>query len=127
MRPGAPLVLINTSDLGHGVRFTFVQEYFNLLCSNLSTFPLARAVTASSAVPVVFDPVVVENYSGCSKGLPSWLPRQINHLRELASPEPGLCAPELSKSGQKLSRNPTITPRPGRGASERTVAIDVAL
>ncbi|MBL8509312.1 MAG: patatin-like phospholipase family protein, partial [Chitinimonas sp.] len=26
-----PLVLINTSDLGGGVRFSFVQEYFNLL------------------------------------------------------------------------------------------------
>ncbi len=73
MRPDGPLVLINTSDLGHGVRFTFVQEYFNLLCSDLSSFPLARAVTASSAVPVVFDPVVVENYAGCSKGPPSWL------------------------------------------------------
>lgn len=73
MRPDGPLVLINTSDLGHGVRFTFVQEYFNLLCSDVSSFPLARAVTASSAVPVVFDPVVVENYAGCSAGLPSWL------------------------------------------------------
>ena len=73
MRPERPLVLINTSDLGHGVRFTFVQEYFNLLCSDLSSFPLARAVTASSAVPVVFDPVVVENYPGCSTGLPGWL------------------------------------------------------
>jgi NTE family protein len=73
MRPDGPLVLINTSDLGHGVRFTFVQEYFNLLCSDLSSFPVAWAVTASSAVPVVFDPVVVENYPGCSKGLPGWL------------------------------------------------------
>ena len=73
MRADGPMVLINTSDLGHGVRFTFAQEYFNLLCSDLSSFPLARAVTASSAVPVVFDPVVVENYSGCAKGLPSWL------------------------------------------------------
>jgi NTE family protein len=55
------------------VRFSFVQEYFNLLCSDLTTFPLARAVAASSAVPVLFDPVVVENYGGCSKGLPPWL------------------------------------------------------
>ena len=68
-----PLVLINSSDLGHGVRFSFVQEYFNLLCSDLSSFPVARAVTASSAVPVLFDPVVVENYSGCAKGPPAWL------------------------------------------------------
>ena len=73
MRPDAPLLLINSSDLGHGVRFSFVQEYFNLLCSDLSSFPLARAVTASSAVPVIFDPVVVENYAGCAKALPPWL------------------------------------------------------
>jgi NTE family protein len=73
MRPDGPMVLINTSDLGRGVRFTFLQEYFNLLCSDLSSFSLARAVTASSAVPVIFDPVVVENYAGCAKGLPPWL------------------------------------------------------
>ncbi len=73
MRPDAPMLLINASDLGLGVRFTFVQEYFNLLCSDLTSFPLARAVTASSAVPVIFDPVVVENHDGCDKGLPSWL------------------------------------------------------
>ena len=73
MRPGAPLILINTSDLSTGARFSFVQEYFNLLCSDLTTFPLARAVTASSAVPVVFDPVVVENFGGCSRSLPPWL------------------------------------------------------
>jgi NTE family protein len=73
MRKDAPLILINTSDLSFGVRFSFVQEYFNLLCSDLTTFPLARAVTASSAVPVLFDPVTVENYGGCGKGLPPWL------------------------------------------------------
>ena len=73
MRKDAPLILINTSDLSSGARFTFAQEYFDLLCSDLTTFPLARAVTASSAVPVVFDPVVVKNYAGCAKGLPPWL------------------------------------------------------
>lgn len=61
MRKDAPLILINSSDLGSGARFSFVQEYFDLLCSDLTSFPVARAVTASSAVPVVFDPVVVEN------------------------------------------------------------------
>jgi NTE family protein len=74
MRKNAPLILINTSDLSSGARFSFVQEYFNLLCSDLTSFSLARAVTASSAVPIVFDPVVVENYAGCAaKGLPAWL------------------------------------------------------
>jgi NTE family protein len=50
-RDGGPLIVINASDLGYGVRFSFVQEYFNLLCSDISSFPVARAVTASSAVP----------------------------------------------------------------------------
>jgi NTE family protein len=72
-RTDGPLILINTSDLGYGVRFSFVQEYFDLLCSDLSTFPVARAVTASSAVPIVFDPVVVENFAGCNSALPGWL------------------------------------------------------
>ncbi len=67
MRPNAPLVIINASDLGAGVRFSFTQDYFDLLCSNLSTFPVARAVTASSAVPIVFNPVVVENHDRCLK------------------------------------------------------------
>jgi NTE family protein len=66
-KKGGPLILINASDLGYGVRFSFVQEYFNLLCSDISSFPVARAVTASSAVPVLFNPVVVENYQGCKK------------------------------------------------------------
>jgi NTE family protein len=73
LRPGAPLIMINASDLSRGVRFSFVQEYFNLLCSDLRTFPVARAVAASSAVPVVFDPVVIKNHDDCNAELPPWL------------------------------------------------------
>lgn len=64
-REHAPLIVINASDLSKGVRFSFVQEYFNLLCSDLSTFPVSRAVTASSAVPLLFQPVALKNYPGC--------------------------------------------------------------
>jgi NTE family protein len=67
MQPHLPMIIINASDLGYGVRFSFIQDYFNLLCSDLLSFPVANAVTASSAVPVVFNPVVVENYGGCEK------------------------------------------------------------
>lgn len=73
LRKDAPLIIINSSDLSSGARFTFVQEYFDLLCSDLTSFPVARAVTASSAVPVVFDPVVVQNFGGCARGVPAWL------------------------------------------------------
>jgi NTE family protein len=73
-REDGPLIVINASDLAYGVRFSFVQEYFNLLCSDISTFPVARAVTASSAVPILFNPVVLKNYPDCkSQGVPQWL------------------------------------------------------
>ena len=32
-KPGHPLILINASDLANGVRFSFVQEYFDFICS----------------------------------------------------------------------------------------------
>jgi len=73
MQPNRPMIIINASDLAYGVRFSFIQDYFNLLCSDLRFFPVARAVAASSAVPVVFNPVVIENYAGCNA--PQWNPQ----------------------------------------------------
>jgi len=73
VQPGRPLILINATDLGNGPRFSFIQEYFNLLCSDLSSYPVARAVTASSAVPVVFQPIVIENYAHCGTAPPDFL------------------------------------------------------
>ncbi|MGW8270444.1 MAG: patatin-like phospholipase family protein [Burkholderiales bacterium] len=72
-KANGPLIVINASDLGHGVRFSFLQEYFSLLCSELMPFPVARAVAASSAVPVLFSPVVVRNYPDCGSTPPPWL------------------------------------------------------
>lgn len=73
MNRNGPLIVINASGLGTGVRFSFIQEYFNLICSNIDTYPVARAVTASSAVPIAFLPVVLERYSGCGADTPAWL------------------------------------------------------
>ncbi len=64
-RRNAPLILINASDLSTGSRLSFVQEYFNLICSDIDAFPVAKAVAASSAVPLIFNPVVIENHQGC--------------------------------------------------------------
>jgi NTE family protein len=65
LKPDRPMIVINASDLARGVRFSFIQDYFDFLCSDLMSFPVANAVAASSAVPVVFNPVVVENYADC--------------------------------------------------------------
>ena len=73
MRKDGPFILINASELGHGVRFSFIQEYFSLFCSDLSSFPVSKAVAASSAVPIVFLPVVLEKYPDCGSTEPEWL------------------------------------------------------
>lgn len=78
MQPGRPMIVINASDLAYGVRFSFIQDYFNLFCSDVRDFPVASAVTASSAVPVVFNPIVVENFDGCPEFQPS------SRVREMA-------------------------------------------
>ena len=75
IHPDRPMVLINTTDLSKGVRFSFMQEYFNLLCSDLTDFSISRAVAASSAVPLLFNPVVVKNHEGCATDIPQWLTR----------------------------------------------------
>jgi len=58
-----PYININATDLAGGMRFSFTQERFDLLCSDLSKFSIARAVTASSAVPMAFPSVVLKNYA----------------------------------------------------------------
>lgn len=59
-----PMIEINATDLGGGNQFSFVQPTFDLICSDLASFPVARAVTASSAVPIAFPTVVLKNYAG---------------------------------------------------------------
>ena len=73
-RPGAPLIVINTTDLATGIRFPFDQWAFDLICADLDQYPLSRAVAASSAVPIVLSPITLKNYSGsCGYEPPAWL------------------------------------------------------
>jgi NTE family protein len=73
-RTGGPTILINASDIGLSDRFPFDQDTFDLLCSDLSAFPVARAVAASAAVPVVLSAITIRNYAGtCGYGEPEWI------------------------------------------------------
>lgn len=69
IRDDAPLIVINATDLGAGIRFSFLQSYFDLICSNLATYPIASAVMASSAVPMIFNPVTLKNRATCRRSL----------------------------------------------------------
>jgi NTE family protein len=68
-----PDVWINASNLYDRVSFPFTPPVFLALCSDLSTFPLAEAVAASMAVPLVFSPVVLNTFAEqCLTPLPPW-------------------------------------------------------
>ena len=104
LKPGRPLIIINASDLAYGVRFSFIQEYFDLLCSDLLTYPVANAVTASSAVPIVFNPVVVENYPDCSGVDTRWLDAVRDRAEHLHDVELTFLAEQLESYSDKSQR-----------------------
>jgi NTE family protein len=85
-RSNRPFLSINATDVASGARFEFTQDEFDLIGSDLSQFPISRAVAASSAFPVVLTPVVLKNYAA-----------------EQPQPEP-----EWIKS---ILENPTASPR----------------
>jgi NTE family protein len=57
-----------------GARFEFTQDQFDLLCSDLSSYSIARAVAASSAFPILLSPITLKNYAGsCGFEEPQWV------------------------------------------------------
>jgi NTE family protein len=59
-----PMIVMNATDMTHGIRVGFSQDAFDAICSDLSRFPVARAAAASSAVPILLSPITVRNYAG---------------------------------------------------------------
>lgn len=97
-----PTIILNASDLGGGVRLSFMQSYFDLLCSDINSFPVARAVVASAAVPLVFNPIVLENHDECGVGSPQWL--QAARQRLADNEEMSLVIDGLASFGDKEKR-----------------------
>lgn len=63
LRTDRPHLLINATDLQTGKSFVFSNESFDELNSDLSSYPIAHAVAASSAVPVLLHHVTLRDYS----------------------------------------------------------------
>lgn len=73
-RGDGPWIVVSATDITNGARMPFHQGAFDVLCSNLDAVPLSRAATASSAVPLAFSPITLNNYGGtCKFSLPSFL------------------------------------------------------
>lgn len=93
-QPDRPFLIINATDLAIGARFEFTQDQFDLLQSDLSKFPIARAVAASAAFPPWLGPVVLKNYSADNLVTePEWIqsalsnPAASSRLKDLALQE----------------------------------------
>lgn len=71
--PG-PVLNINATDIDVGGVFTFIQPNFDMICSDLSQMRISQAVTASSAVPGAFAPLLIKNWAGeCGYEEPRWI------------------------------------------------------
>jgi len=70
-----PFIIINSTDMTRGNVFSFTQEAYDLLCSDLDRVRIARAVMASSALPGPFTPLTIKNYpkSQCGYEEPAWV------------------------------------------------------
>ena len=69
-----PMIYINATDMIQGTRMAFTQDAFDLICSDLSDFSVARACAASSAVPLLLTPITLKNYAGsCGYHMPEIL------------------------------------------------------
>lgn len=79
-RAGAPIVWINASDIYNGTPFTFTNDTFAALCSDLDQLPIAHAVASSANFPVVFAPIAVSTTTRaqqCGYRQPEWLARAL--------------------------------------------------
>lgn len=75
----APILWINASDVYSDTVFTFDDETFGALCSDLEVFKLSEAVSAASAVPGVFSPIVIESFAGqCGFEEPAWVSQSLD-------------------------------------------------
>jgi len=70
-----PFLVINATDMSRASHFSFVQEDFDLLCSDLSEVKISRAAAASSAIPGALTPITLKNYpkSKCGYVRPEWV------------------------------------------------------
>jgi NTE family protein len=65
-QPGKPYIVLNATDMAGGETFAMVPRRFDDVCSKYDLLPIATAVSASAAFPILLTPVAFQNYSnGC--------------------------------------------------------------
>ena len=79
-----PMIMMNATDLTHGLRIGFNQDAFDVICSDLSRFPVARAAAASSAVPMLLSPISMRNYAGTCGSKPAEILEEVLRGRAMS-------------------------------------------
>jgi NTE family protein len=65
-QPGKPYIVLNATDMAGGETFAMVPRRFDDICSDYDVLPVASAVAASAAFPILLTPVAFQNFSeGC--------------------------------------------------------------
>ena len=98
-----PYVILNAADMASGNVFSFTQDQFDLICSDLGDLRLADAVSASAAFPVALSALTIRNRAPCS---------------------PQRSAPETAGTGWKLKDG---WPEPLRIINDRAVETDLGV
>jgi NTE family protein len=57
-----PFIILNATNVGAETRFSFTQDQFDLIGSDLGPYPVARGVAASSAFPFLLSPLALYNH-----------------------------------------------------------------
>ena len=66
-QPAKPYIALNATDMAGGESFAMIPRRFDDVCSNYDALPIATAVSASAAFPILLTPVAFQNFSqGCT-------------------------------------------------------------
>ncbi|MFM9862620.1 MAG: patatin-like phospholipase family protein [Micropepsaceae bacterium] len=73
---GRPFLGVQATDFANEAPFIFSQDTFDWICSDITSYPVARAVAASNGFPVLFTPISLRNYAhddtqSCTR--PKWI------------------------------------------------------
>lgn len=78
-RDGRPFVIINASDLNNATTSSCIQQQFDFLCSDLTPYPVANAVMASSALPGPISSIALHDFDECGERHQPWVGDALAH------------------------------------------------
>jgi NTE family protein len=97
-KSGRPFTILDATEMDVGSQFTFTQEQFDTICSDLDKVKVVKGVAASSAIPPALTPVTLRSYTangGCGYQPGTWFqlasddyltnPRRYKFRSELAA------------------------------------------